>query len=291
MRQLLLDTLGQQATAFLGDPARAAEVVTAVATFLKGGHSLNLLLRPDEPLPLSTLPALFQQAAVNELGLAVLADDDEGVALPALPELDPTSPPEVLAAAAAAYAEGVGVPQNFARARELAARAARAGDPQAMILQARLLTELGNDPEGVSEAYRLASLAAAAGEAEGTALLARLETSMTPDQVSEAQGDALRIWRATGTGSELAAAEAAALAGDVGAMRDLAQAFLAGAGAPKSYEEAYVWASLAAARGDLLAAALRERVVAAARRGVITVNVLAEAQRRAAELWEELPKP
>ena len=291
MRQFILEAIGQQATAFFADPARAGEVVTALATFLEGGHSLNVLVRPDEPLPFAALPALVQGGAAAELGLAVLADDAGGLGIPSLPELDPTSPPEVLAAAAAAYAEGVGVPQNFGRALELSDRAARAGDPQAMVLQARLLTDLAADPDRRAEAYRLASLAAAAGELDGAALVARLESAMPAEQVAEAQADAVRLWREAGPGPDLLDTEAAARTGNVGAMRDLAQAFLAGTGAPKSYEEAYVWASLAAARGDMLAAAMRERVVGAARRGVISTRVLEDAQARAAELWEELPPP
>jgi hypothetical protein len=288
MRQLLLEQIGQVATGFLGDPARAGEIVTAMTSFLAGGRVLQAALEPPEPVPFAAVPELAQQGAADVLGLVVAAAEPRDTALPPLPEVDPTSPPEVLAAAATAYANGIGVPQNFARALELAERAAQAGDPQGMVLQARLLTDYATDPERRGEAYRLASLAAAAGEPDGAVLASKLESGMSAAAVAAAQASALASWRERDPDPRIAELETTARLGDTAAMRDLAQAFLTASGAPKSYAEAYVWASLAAAYGDPVAAALRERIVGAVRLGAVPSEILTDSQGRAAELWEEL---
>ena len=287
LRQSLIHAAGEQVLSFVDSPAEAASILTAVTRFLEGEEGLDVLLAPPEPLPLGAIPALFGAGAVDILGLDVLSGEPTH-AIPPLPPVEATSPSEVVVAAATAYAEGVGVPQNFARALELAARAAEAGDPRGMLLQARLLADGDGGTDERREAYRMAALAAAAGEAEGAALATRLETTMPAELVAAVQTEAIEAWRAAGPGKAFLATEQAARGGETTAMRDLAQAFLTGDGAPRSYAEGYLWASVAAARGDGLAASMRDRVVGAVRQGVVPRQVLQDAQSRAARLWDEL---
>ena len=49
-------------------------------------------------------------------------------------------------------------------------------------------------------------------------------------------------------------------AADIGAMRERAHAAALGRDGPRSYRDAYYWASLAAAAGDRSSAGLRERL-------------------------------
>jgi hypothetical protein len=71
-------------------------------------------------------------------------------------------------------------------------------------------------------------------------------------------GAALQGW--PGAAARQAADQALIEAADIGAVRERAHAAALGKGGPRSYADAYYWASLAAAAGDRSAAGLRERL-------------------------------
>ena len=229
------------------------------------------------------------------LGLSITAAPPHLVPLTALPAL-PTGPPsaqnaDTIADLARHYADGIGVPQDFVRAATLANQAADEGSTAGSLLAARLLAGGRGAPVDLNRAYRLAALAAAAGDPGAPGLLVDLEGRLPPPAVAAAQKEALAAWRAAGGESKVAGRLDRAKRGDTDAMRDLAQAFLTGVGAPRNYQQAYLWADLAAAAGYPFAAALRDKALDAADAGLLPPDDLAAAQQQAAALWAQLTGP
>lgn len=269
--------------------ALADEVARAVGQLLEGGRGVTLALAPAAPLPLELIQPALESLDRDRLGLRLEVKEAAALDTTALAAVDPSDPAQA-ARLARAYLDGTGVPQNYGRALELALPLVGQGDPDASIVVATILADglIGEaDPE---RAYMLASLAAARGAVGAIGLAARLEASLDAPAVARAQADGLQAWRAQGPPDAMAALQAAATQGDVAAMRDLARAFANGDRAPRNLAEAYVWASLAAAAGDGIAAGVRDRIADAARAGVLPPGMIVEAQARADALWRELPR-
>jgi len=269
--------------------ALADEVARAVGRLLEGGQRVTIALAPATPLSFEQIQPALEALDRDTLGLRLEVGGVTAVDRPALAAFDPSDPGQA-ARLARAYLDGTGVPQNYGRALELAQPLAGLGDPEATIVVATILADglIGDaDPE---RAYMLASLAAARGAAGAIGLAARLEAGLDAAALARAQADSLDAWRAQGPPDSMAALEVAAARGDIAAMRDLARAFANGDRAPRNLAEAYVWASLAAAAGDGIAAGVRDRIADAARAGVLPPAVIVEAQGRADVLWRELPR-
>jgi TPR repeat protein len=269
--------------------ALSTEVGSALTAFLADPHSLTIVARPPHALTFAELEDLTRSRDVTALGLHVTAAPPRPASLPALP----AGPPSAQNAGAFAdlarhYALGIGVPQDFARAAALAGQAADQGSADGSLLAAQLLAKGRGMPADPVRAYRMASLAAAAGEPGAMGLMVDLESRLPAASVAAAQKETLQAWRADGGEKALAGRLERARRGDPDAMRNLAQAFLIGNGAPRNYQQAYLWADLAAAAGDSFAAALRDKALAAADAGLLPPNDLAAAQQQAAALWAQM---
>ncbi len=149
---------------------------------------------------------------------------------------------------------GLGAPRSVAHGRALLQPLAEHWHAAAALLLAEALIEDG-EPE---HAYRMALRAAAGGESGGMTAADRLEQRLGVDFVLGAQFEAAQSW--PGAAARQAADQALIEAADIGAMRERAHGAALGKGSPRSYAEAYYWASLAAAAGDRSSAALRERL-------------------------------
>ena len=121
----------------------------------------------------------------------------------------------------------------------------------AALLTAQALEE--TDPAG---AYALALEAGAAGAPDAVALLDRLETRLTTGQVLDAQ----QTVQSDLDDGALPAVDPDST--DPRALRRVALLYLAGRTAPRSYAQAYRYALLADAAGDLGAASLTQEIAA-----------------------------
>lgn len=147
-----------------------------------------------------------------------------------------------------ALLNGEGVPQTPALVPDLLAPVLndQVNAPQAAALIARSMTD--RDSAG---AYPFALQAAAGGIKTAVSLLDRLESQMTTSQVLEVQSE--------GHG-QLISATTAIDADDPRELRRLALAYLAGTGVTRSYKQAYYFALLAEAAGDIGASALKTEI-------------------------------
>lgn len=147
-----------------------------------------------------------------------------------------------------ALVTGDGAPRAPAAGAQVLKPLAEAWNGEANLALARTATG--------AEAYRLALRALAAG-AEGAIPLAdELETALEVDQILSLQREV-----AEAMPPALAGDDATLLAsGDIGDFRARASDLAAGTGAPRSYRDAYYWATLAAAAGDRISEALMTRL-------------------------------
>ena len=153
-----------------------------------------------------------------------------------------------------ALVTGVGAPRAAEAGRALLAPLAEAWDAPAALLTARAAEAAGDG----QAAYAMALRAMAGGEAGAIALADQLEPELPLTAVLDAQAGAEAGW--PGAAEAGATADQLIAEGDVGAMRRRAYAASTGRGRPRSYGDAYYWASLAAAAGDRAAASLRQRL-------------------------------
>ena len=149
---------------------------------------------------------------------------------------------------------GLGAPRSVLHGRALLQPMAEQWHAGAALLLANALIEDGE----AQQAYRMALRAAAGGETGGMIAADRLEEDLEADFVLGAQIEAAQGW--PGAAARQAADQALIAAADIGAMRERAHAAAMGANGPRSYGDAYFWASLAAAAGDRSSAALRQRL-------------------------------
>ncbi|MEM9197132.1 MAG: hypothetical protein AAGD12_04695 [Pseudomonadota bacterium] len=148
---------------------------------------------------------------------------------------------------------GVGAPRNRAVAIELLVpRAAQNWNAEAALILAEGLYDAGDN----AAAYPYALVALAGGETSALSVAAQIEAGLDPASIQQTQDVILANYPedpglSTGT-SDLSANP------DIAEMRSLALALRQGLGVPRNYALAYLWASLAAAGGDLVAANLRD---------------------------------
>ena len=149
---------------------------------------------------------------------------------------------------------GLGAPRSVVHGRALLQPMAEEWHPGASLLLARALAADG-EPQ---QAYRMALRAAAGNESGGITVADNLEDKLGADLILGAQIEAAQSWpgAAERQGTDQALIEAA----DIGAMRERAHAAAMGKGGPRSYGQAYYWASLAAAAGDRSSARLRDQL-------------------------------
>ena len=154
----------------------------------------------------------------------------------------------------AALLTGLGAPRSISHGQALLQPLADAWNAEAALLLAEALTEDG-DP---AAAYAMALRAAAGGQSRGITLADSLEEQMGAEALLAAQAASVAGW--PGAATQQAADQEALQSADVGAMRERAHAAALGRGVPRSYADAYYWASLAAAAGDRSSAGLRGRI-------------------------------
>lgn len=145
---------------------------------------------------------------------------------------------------------GLGAPRSVAHGRALLQPLAEHWHAGAALLLAEALIEDGEP----AQAYRMALRAGAGGMTAAD----RLEEQLGADFVLGAQLEAVQGW--PGAAARQAADQVLIEAADIGAMRERAHGAALGRDGPRSYAEAYYWASLAAAAGDRSSAGLRERL-------------------------------
>jgi hypothetical protein len=147
-----------------------------------------------------------------------------------------------------ALLNGEGVPQTPALVPDLLTPVLSdaANAPQAAALIARAMMD-----RDASEAYPFALQAAAGGIKTAVSLLDRLESQMTTSQVLDLQGE---------VHGPLVSATTMIAADDPRDLRRLALAYLAGTGVTRSYMQAYYFALLAEAAGDIGASALKTEI-------------------------------
>ncbi len=149
---------------------------------------------------------------------------------------------------------GIGAPRSILHGRALLEPLAEGWSPAAALLLAEALS---TDGEG-EQAYAMALRAATGGESRGMTVADRLEESMGARAVLSVQAEASADW--PGSEARVAADQEILNGADVAAMRERAHAAALGRGVPRSYADAYFWASLAAAAGDRSSAGLRVRL-------------------------------
>ena len=153
-----------------------------------------------------------------------------------------------------ALVTGIGAPRSVNDGAKLLSPLASSGNGKAAALLAKAYSDTGEAAKG----YEMAMIALAAGEMSALGVADSLENDLPLADVLRIQGAVLNSWNdPNGFG---AAMEAAGKAGDVGAIRKAASALSIGSGAPRSYEAAYLMATLAAAGGDRGADKLRDRL-------------------------------
>lgn len=216
-----IEDLASEAARFAADPGE----ITIEAQLPSAG----LVVEPrafDKPARLVALLSLDARTAPSAR---------EALVDPALLEAGELDDAERMALATALI-DGIGVPRAPARAVDLLAPLVDAGDGTAIIMSARALAD-----RDVTAAYGLALLAP---EADGVvSLLDGLEARMTTGDVLDAQ-----------SAGDLDTSGAAAALPDGGDPRDLrraAVAFFTGSGAARNYANAYLFALLAEAAGDI----------------------------------------
>lgn len=230
----------------------------AITRFLLEQDQIALSIDPAQPVRIQDLEALDRvdrDAVVRVAALELFNPRlQASPVLPAPVIVDVNAPEVDLETRATALITGVGAPRNLDQAIELLAPAAQDGDVTALELLIRALRV--RDAEGDAAAAYAAALAAEAlGSTEGGSMAAEIATTLPIEVMLLVETEALDE-------TQQPELKAAAADGDVTAMRRLALAYEQGEGVHRNHLEAYRWATLAAAGGDVAAARVRDRMAA-----------------------------
>ena len=224
---------------FVTDPGE----ITIEANLPETGIVIEPELYNSEPQ--SLVSALALEARTTPLARPRILSSDDLAALtdPAGLEADR------LLELGRALLDGAGVPQTPALVPDLLMPLTKQPEsaPQASALIARALQ--ARDP---ALAYPYALTAAAGGITEAVSVMDQLENQMTTTQVLTAQADNL--------GASANASDAVGNSTDPRALRALALSHFTGSGAPRSYAQAYYFALLAEAAGDIGATTLKQEI-------------------------------
>ena len=272
----------------LGLPDLGADLEREVGRFLSEGGRITIALRPDE-LWLDEIEGLsppeVAQAFNPTVGSNTRPDLPSADLLEAVSSDNPTDEQRV--AIARASLSGDGFPRNPSLALSTLEPILDAND-EAKALTAEALLETRTGVDDTLRAYELALEVGAAGEDVGT-LLRRAEARLT-DELSPLlgrQNNALDAW---GAANDLDARVSAAIeGGDTETLIDLARQFERGRGAPRNWQAALTYASLAEAAGEIGARSVIERVEAVlapdGEPSGEARTVIRDARDRATELW------
>lgn len=232
-----IDDLMEHVAGFVREPGE----ITIEAQLPEAGIVLEpeIYERPEELLQALAPDARIAPLAQSELlDAGILARLDSG----------DVSAAERLAVARALLT-GSGVPRAEALVPDILSPLVEVGGTQAA--EAALLTaqaQAGTDP---AAAYQNTLTASAGRQPGAIAMLDRLEERLTTIEVIAAQDAHLQ---AQGAGTDLPPGD------DIRAVRAQALAYLTGLGAPRSYRQAYYFALIAEAAGDIGARPLREDI-------------------------------
>lgn len=278
---------GRQITPDVEDFLDALE--TATSAFLRERSRLTLRIAPEGGVWLNAYVFGSAEALLTELRpvigtathseLSMVAPDLVAAAVAGAPDVGHLDKLEV----GRALMSGIGAPRDLAAGVRLLAPLAEAWDSPAAMALAEGLAAAG-DP---AAAYPWVLRAMAGSEPGAIGLADRLEAELPARTVLEAQAAALAAWSAD---PGLAARKGAILASpDIAAIRRLANDARLGRGVPRSYEQAYLWASVAAAAGDRAAAILRDELDARARgaEGAAWRAMVEAATAAALRVWAE----
>ncbi len=149
---------------------------------------------------------------------------------------------------------GDGAPRSIEAGARILLPVAKDRSGEAAVILAKAYQSVGRN----GEAYRMALVALASGDRGAAAIADELERSMPLAEIMAVQDEAGVDWPGR-TGFETAI-DAAVADGDVRAIAAHAHAASAGRDLPRSFGDAYMLATLAAASGDRSAARLRDRL-------------------------------
>jgi hypothetical protein len=265
----------------------AEKAVLAARNFFKAPKKFALTMGPPQLLSFEEVGINLKEGNFDRLNLEYSVNEKEGkYIIDSQADLAKEAGNSV--ALARRFLDGNGVPQNFAQAIKLLRQPNVSASSDARNLLARIYLEgLGAD-QNLQLAHLEASLAAAQGDGPAADLLEKIEAKMKLTEIGPAQDKALGAWQGSPPSTFIKNIEKAAMKGNRDAMRTLAESYSSGVGAPKHYVRAYMWASLGAAAGDRLARGIRDRILEAAKIGLITLNQIRTAQSRASTIWRAI---
>lgn len=274
-----------QGAAMLGDPAFAKNVSTEVARFLKDKDRIVISSAPqggvwfDEDLfdnPQSILKALQPKVSANSLARqAIIPPDELAAATGDNATLDDAARMKI----GTALLTGVGAPRNVDKGMELMMPLAEAWNGDAAAMLAKAAAAAGDK----AKAYGLALTAMGGGSTAALGVADDMEQAMPLADVLAAQADMFKKW--PGEDALGAKAEAAIKAGDVSGIRKIGMMMASGRGAVRSYENAMIAMTLAAAAGDRSAAGMRDRMNARFGGSAAWSALVENAEATALSLW------
>ena len=228
---------------------------------------------------------------MGNLGLSFSSNPSASRTTLITPQVSGASSERGLADKGRHYLEGIGVPQNFAKAAQLLDKSALRGDPIGEYNLARMLFLGLGKQKDIERAQLLASMAAARGNLDAISLLSRIERKLATRDLGKLQQQAVTQWLKT-DGGKLNEKTLIAKSGDLLTKRQLAWEHFHGVGLPRSYESTYFWANLAAAAGDHFARNLRDRIITnSTKGGLLTVTRITAAQSASLKMWEQTIGP
>jgi hypothetical protein len=238
----------------------------SVADFVAAGGRLTVTAAPDGGVWLDEEAFSGPDALVAALQpvVSTVAHRALGVVDPALVAKAVAAAPDLSEAdrlaAGLALMSGIGAPRDRVAGLAVLTPLAEAGNAEAAMALAEGLAQAGDAPSAYSWALR----AMAGGTPGAVALADRLEENIAARAIRDTQTQVLASFAAD---PGLAAHRAEVLASpEAGRLRKLAFDLMLGRGVPRNYEQAYLWATLAAAAGDRTAANLRDGLDARALR-------------------------
>ncbi len=254
--ELLVDLLGEGAQLGATDRLFIDQLMARVADYVADPGEITLEANlPPSGVVVSESSLRAPVDIVRVLALTARTSPQARAAILPIEELATTGAagPQAQLTLARALLAGDGVPRSAAMAIELANPLVASTDA-GIAAQAALLIAQAELPDAPETAYEFALVAAGAGLSGAVAVLDAAETRMTTQTVLAAQ-------------PALGAEGAAPLIGRAGVdsddPRDLRAAALArlyGVGAARSYAQAYYFALLAEAAGDIAATSLVDEI-------------------------------
>jgi len=267
------------------DEAFIANVSEEVGRFLRDKDRIVISAAPeggvwmDEDVfdsPQTMIKALQPKvSAVSMARAAIIPPADLAAAMADGAQLDDAQ----RLAVGEALLTGVGAPRNVEAGMGLLMPLAQNWNGEAAALLAHAAAADGE----AETAYRMALIAMGGGDTSVLGVADDMEMSLDMATVLGLQDELFESW--PGENDLGAKAEEAVKAGDVGEIRRIAAMLTTGRGAVRSYQNAMVAATLAAAAGDRSAAKMRDRLNTAFGGSEAWTALVADAEATALQIW------